>query len=160
RGIRRGYLELADHGSVVLENIDALTPHVQQLLVHFLREGNFTRTGETSPIPSQARLIATTSRPLQELKSPEGFDPELLPLVSGAVLQLKPLRERKKDIPVIAGHILEKYNRKFGKNVTGFSKEALNSLVDHDWPLNVVEMHQVLERAVAIADGSTITDRQ
>ncbi|HTG82807.1 MAG TPA: sigma 54-interacting transcriptional regulator [Geobacteraceae bacterium] len=159
KGIRRGYLELADGGAVVLENVEALSPHVQRLLVQYLREGSFVRTGETSPIASRVRLICTALRPVQELKGPAGLDPELVPLLATELLALKPLRERKKDIPELAAHLLTQYNRKFGKEVTGFSEEALNSLVDHDWPLNVDEMHQVLERAVAIADGATITER-
>ena len=160
KGIRKGYLELAADGAVILENVDSLTPHVQHLLIQYLNDGFLVRIGETDRISSKARLISTSSSTAEVLKSGGMFDPALLPLVSGELLQMKPLRERKKDIPVIAEHLLQEYNKKFAKNVTGFSKEALNYLVDHEWPLNVDEMHQVLERAVAIADGGTITERQ
>jgi transcriptional regulator with AAA-type ATPase domain len=158
--IRRGYLELADGGAVVLENIDALTPRVQRLLVHFLLKGNFARTGEIEPIASKVRLLATTSRPPDELRVAAKFDPELLALVGGEILVLKPLRERKKDIPVIAEYFLQEYSQKFAKNVSGFSKESLNLLVDHDWPLNVEEMRQVVERAVVIATGDLVEESQ
>jgi transcriptional regulator with AAA-type ATPase domain len=160
RGVRRGYLELADGGAVVLENIDSLSPRVQRLLIQFIQEGSFTRTGETEPIASRTRLLSTAPWSLQELKKQGKLDPELLALVGSEVLHLKPLRERKKDIPDIAEHLLQEYNRKFAKSVTGFSKEALNLLVDHDWPLNVDELRQVVERAVAIANGDTITESQ
>lgn len=160
RGIRKGYLELAAGGAVVLENIDALSAHVQRLLVQYLRDGSFVRTGGVQPISTKTRLITTSAKSLGDLKAQGGIDPELLSLVGGELLQMKPLRERKKDIPVLAEYLVKEYDRKFARNVTGFSKEALNCLVDHDWPLNVDEMHQVLERAVVIADGSTITERQ
>lgn len=160
KGIRKGYLELADGGAVVLENLDALSARVQRLLVQYLREGALVRTGESEPIPSRTRLISTAARTQEELKSEARLDAELLPLVSGELLLMKPLRERKKDIPVIAERLLREYNEKFAKSVRGFSKDALNSLVDHDWPLNVDEMHQVLERAVVIADEETISERQ
>ena len=160
KGVRKGYLELADSGAVVLENIDSLTPHVQQLLIRFLTEGAFVRIGEQQLLTSKTRLISTSIATLEELKGGGRLDPELLPLVGTERLQMKPLRERKKDIPVIAEHLVREYNKRFDKKVTGFSKEALNYLVDHDWPLNVDEMHQVLERAVVIADGAVITERQ
>lgn len=160
RGIRKGYLELADGGSIVLENIDSLSARVQHLLIQYLKDGTFVRAGETQRIFSKTRLMATATGVLADLKARGALDSELLSLVGGELLQMKPLRERKKDIPVIAEHLVGEYNKKFAKAVTGFSKEALNYLVDHDWPLNVDEMHQVLERAVVIADGDTITERQ
>lgn len=160
RGVRKGYLELADGGSVVLENIDALSARVQQMLIQYLGSGTFVRTGEAQKISSKIRLIATASRTLQELKTGGALDPELLALASGELLPMKPLRERKKDIPVIAEYLVAQYNKKFSRNVKGFSKEAIACLVDHDWPMNVDEMHQVLERAVVIADGDLITERQ
>jgi transcriptional regulator with AAA-type ATPase domain len=158
RGIRWGYLELADGGAVVLENIESLSPRVQRLLIQYLRKGIFTRTGETVQIASRTRLIATTSRPPAELRDEGKLDPALMELVGTEVLHLRPLRERKKDIPAIAEHFLREYNKKFSKSVAGFSKEALNLLVDHDWPLNVDELRQVVERAVAIAAGDAITE--
>ncbi len=159
-GIRRGYLELADRGCVILENIEALSPRVQRLLVQYHREGSFLPKGGRQQVSSRCRLIATASRPLVELTEGGRLDPELLEVISAQTLHLKPLRERKKDIPVIAEHFLDQYNRKFGKGVSGFSKEASNLLIDHGWPLNVDELRQVLERAVAIAEESTITERE
>ncbi|MEJ2477279.1 MAG: cyclic nucleotide-binding domain-containing protein [Desulfobacterales bacterium] len=127
RGIRRGYLELADNGSIILENID---------------------------------MLATTSLSSQELEESGKIEPELLRLLGDVRLALKPLRERKKDIPVLAEHLREQYARKFGKNVKGFSKGAFNLLVDHTWPLNVDELQQVVERAVVVATGDIIEERQ
>ncbi len=160
RSIRRGYMELADGGSVVLENVDSLSQSVQRLLVQYYRDGTFLPRGGSRQISSRVRLITTSCRTLRELKEEGRLDSELLALVSAEVLQLKPLRERKKDIPVIAEHFLDEYSKKFTKKVARFSQEALNLLADHDWPLNVVELRQVVERAVVITEGSTITESQ
>ena len=160
KGVRKGYLELADGGAVILENIDALGQHIQLQLVTYLKEGTLARIGETQAISSKVRIITTTTKSLAQLKSAGALAPGLLELLSGEVLSMKPLRERKKDIPVIAEYIVEEYNKKFSRSVEGFTKEALNSLVDHDWPFNVDEMQQVLERAVVTAEGNTITERQ
>jgi len=160
RGIRRGYLELADRGAVVLEHVDSLSLRVQRLLVQYHRDGLFLPMGGDRQIASSVRLIATTSKSRQELQDGARFDPELLALIGAEALQLKPLRERKKDVPVIAEHVLSEYNGKFSKHLSSFSKEAMNLLVDHDWPLNVDELRQVVERAVATAEGDTITEGQ
>ncbi len=160
KGIRRGYLELADGGSIILENIDFLSHRVQRLLVQFYRSGVFTPSGGNRQIPSKVRLIATTAQPLEKLKEEGGIEKELLDLAGVEILQLKPLRERKKDIPVIAEYFVSKFNEKFSRHVTGFSKEAMNLIVDHDWPLNVDELRQVIERAVVIAEVPVINVSQ
>jgi DNA-binding NtrC family response regulator/NAD-dependent dihydropyrimidine dehydrogenase PreA subunit len=160
RGIRRGYLELSDNGAIILENIDLLSGNVQRLLVKYIKTGVFNRMGETEQIASKVRLLATSSKSLVELKEEDLLDHQLLDLIGTEVLTLKPLRERKKDIPVLAEHFLGEYNRKFAKTVTSFSKEALNLLVDHSWPLNVDELHQVVERAVVVAHGNVIEESQ
>ncbi|SPF48694.1 putative Cyclic nucleotide-binding protein [Syntrophobacter sp. SbD1] len=160
RSIRRGYMELADGGSIVLENVDCLAPRVQRLLVEYCRDGTFLPRGGSHQISSRVRLITTASRTLVELKEEGKLDPEMLALVSEEVLYLKPLRQRKKDIPVIAQHFLDVYNKKFTKQISHFSKEALNLLVDHDWLLNVDELRQVVERAVVITEGNAITEGQ
>ena len=158
-GLRRGYLEIADGGTLILENAEHLAPRIQRLLAHYLTEHRFMRKGETGSLTSRVRIIATTGD--DRNREPEaGLIPEFLTLLSGAVVRLKPLRDRKKDVPLIAESLLEGFNRKFNKNVKGFSSDALNALVDHDWPLNIDELHQVIERAVAITDGKQITDRQ
>jgi transcriptional regulator with AAA-type ATPase domain len=158
--IRRGYMELADGGTVVLENVDSLAPRVQRLLVQYYRDGTFLPRGASRKISSRVRLIATASRTLLELKEEGKLDSDMLALVSTEVLQLKPLRQRKKDIPLIAEHFLNVYNKKFTKQISHFTEEALNLLVDHDWLLNVDELRQVVERAVVITAGNAITESQ
>ncbi len=160
KSIRRGYLELADGGSVVLENVDSLAPGVQRLLVRYCRDGTFVPVGGSRQISSRVRLIATASGTLRQLEEEGKLDPEMLGLVNSEVLQLKPLRQRKKDIQLIAEHFLDVYKEKFAKQISCFSEEALNLLVGHDWMLNVDELRQVVERAVVITEGDIITESQ
>jgi len=159
KGIRRGYLELADGGTLILENIEHLAPRVQKLLIDYMKERKFTRKGESHVLTSRVRIISTTGIDPNQ-GSEDVLLPELLTLLSSEVVRLKPLRERKKDIPFIAESFLDGFNRKFNKDVDEFSKEALNALVDHDWPLNIDELYQTIERAVAISQGKQITDQQ
>jgi CRP-like cAMP-binding protein/polyferredoxin len=158
RSIRRGYLELADNGAIVLENIDALSQQTQQLLVRYLQHGTFTRVGETEQISTKVRILATTAESELGLHDEKNFDSTLQTLVGHELLKLKPLRDRQKDIPVIAEYFLHHFNQKFSKNITSFSKAAINLLVDHDWPLNTDELRQGVERAVVIANGDTIEE--
>jgi polyferredoxin len=97
---------------------------------------------------------------LAELNKYGTLDSELQALVGSEILVLNPLRDRRKDIPVLAEYFLGEYNRKFAKNVTSFSKGALNLLVDHEWPLNVDELRQVVERAVVVTTGDVIEESQ
>ncbi|HYA86252.1 MAG TPA: sigma 54-interacting transcriptional regulator, partial [Nitrospirota bacterium] len=160
KSIRRGYIELADGGTVIMENIEFLSPLVQRLLVEYLIGGTFVRRGEDRLITSRVRLIATSSRTLAELKEQDHLNPELLEHIGGEIINMKPLRERKKDIPIIAINLLPEFNKKFSKGVEGFSEEALSSMIDHGWPLNVDELSQVVERAVAVAEGNTVSGGQ
>lgn len=160
KSIRRGLMELADGGSVILEKIDLLSPGIQRLLVQYCRSPSFQPRGAGRPISGRVRLIATSSRTLEELSDQRILDPELLALLSGQTLSIKPLRARKKDIPVLAEHFLGEFNKKYSRRISGFSEEAVNLLVNYDWPLNVDELQQVIERAVVSTSGDTITSSQ
>lgn len=159
RGVRKGYLELADNGTLILENVEHLSQRAQRLLIAYLRDGRFLRQGETRPVVTRVRIIATAIE-LEKVEGDNGFSPELFSLLSAELLRMKPLRERKKDIPVIAESLLVPFSRKFGRQVSSISGDAMNALVDHEWPLNVDELSQVMERAVAVCQGDTITLQQ
>jgi len=160
QSLRRGYLELADNGTVILENIEALSSQVQQRLVDYLKNEKFTRSGESEFITSRVRLLATTSIPESDLVETGSLEPELLALVGVERLDLKPLRLRKKDIPEIAEYFLQEFNLKYNKDISGFAKDSLNILVEYLWPLNVDGLRQVVERAVVTTSGSIIEESQ
>jgi DNA-binding NtrC family response regulator/polyferredoxin len=156
RRVRRGMLELADGGDMILRNINSLTPAVQEQLVAFQESGEYTRRGETRQRSARVRIIATSSEPLEELVQQAQVQPRLLELLSGELLAMVPLRERKQDIPVIARSLLKTLNVKHHKQVQKISQDALNRLVDHDWPLNASELYQVVSRAVVVCHDEEI----
>lgn len=156
RRIRRGMIELAAGGDLILRNVDCLTPDVQEELVEFIECGHFTRRGETKLRGAQVRIIATCGEPLQSLAASGKFSPILHQRLGADTLELLPLRERKKDIPVIARSLLKPLNAKHHKKVCRLSQDALNLLVDHDWPLNASELYQVVSRAVVVCGGEEI----
>ncbi|GFO62809.1 sigma 54-interacting transcriptional regulator [Geomonas paludis] len=156
RRVRRGMIELAAGGDIILRNIDCLSGAVQEELVEFMESGHFTRRGETKLRSAQVRIIATSGKPLRPLVESGKFNAVLFKKLSGETLELVPLRERKKDIPVIARSLLKSLNAKHHKQVRRLSQDALNRLVDHDWPLNASELYQVLSRAVVVCNDDEI----
>lgn len=160
RGTRRGMVELADGGDLILRNVDSLAPRAQTLLSEFLSRGSYRRRGEKERRAARVRILATSSEPLDRMAAGGDFDPELFARLSAEPLELAPLRERKKDIPAIARRLLRSLARKHHKPARRLSPEALNLLLDHDWPLNGSELQQVLSRAVAVCDGPMLTAEQ
>ena len=160
RGTRRGMLELADGGDLILRNIDSLALPVQKLLADFLREGFFSRRGEQTRRMGKVRILATSSIQLENEVEAGRFNEKLFAFLQTETILLSPLRERKKDIPYIVRRLLRDLNRKHRKQVRRLSQEAQNMLVDHDWPLNGTELYQVISRAVAVCDGATINAEQ
>jgi len=159
-GTRRGYLELGAGGELILENIEFLDLRVQQMLADFLCSGVLFRRGEEQPRHTDVRLIATSDENLAMLVEKGQFYAELYELLKENNIQLLPLRERKKDIPVIAKRLLVQLNRKHHKQVRGLSQEAINRLVDYHWPLNGQELQQVIDRSVAVCSSELILPEQ
>ncbi|ACH37461.1 cyclic nucleotide-binding sigma-54-dependent transcriptional regulator, CAP_ED domain-containing [Citrifermentans bemidjiense Bem] len=156
RRVRRGMIELAAGGDMILRNVDCLALAVQEELVDFLDTGHFTRRGETKLRSARVRIIATSGKALEPLIDSGKFNGELYRKLCGETVELAPLRERKKDIPVIAKSLLASLNAKHNRNVRRLSQDALNRLVDHDWPLNATELYQVVSRAVVVCSDTEI----
>ncbi len=156
RRVRRGMLELAAGGDLILRNVDCLTPTVQTMLLQFMTSGQFRRRGEQNQRSAEVRLIATSSEPLAELAQSGTFHAGLYQRLAEERLEMAPLRERKKDIPLIARSLLPSLNAKHHKQVRRISQDALNRLVDHDWPLNGSELYQVISRAVVVCHADEI----
>jgi len=156
RRVRRGMLELGAGGDIILRNIDCLALEVQAELDAFLESGQFQRDGESRLRSSQVRVIATSGKALEPLVLGSKFDAVLYRRLSRETLKMLPLRERKKDVPVMARGLLKTLNAKHHKKVRRLSQDALNLLVDHDWPLNGTELYQVMSRAVVVCEGDEI----
>lgn len=160
QGTRRGLLELADRGCLILEHLEELAPRVQQQLLAFIREGTLYRTGDHIPRTAKVRILSTASGTFDQLDSPGEFAGELLDLLQTSRIHIRPLRERKKDIPILAMYFLEQFNGKLHKQIKGFTQGALNILTDHHWPLNTSELCQVIERSAAVCQGEMIEGNQ
>jgi two-component system NtrC family response regulator len=154
---RIGRFELADQGSIFLDEIGDLSPSLQMKLLRVLQEKEFERLGSNQTIRSAVRVIAATNRNLGEAIQKGTFREDLYYRLNVVTISLPPLRGRKEDIPLLVEHFLKKYNRENKKNVTSLSKEARDLLMRYDYPGNVRELENIVERAVVLCRGDTLT---
>jgi len=157
---RLGYLELADKGTILLKNVDRLPYDIQRLLADFMKSKQFQRLGGDETLSADVRVIATTEMDLAEMAKRGTFFKELLDKLSGITIEVPPLRERKRDIPELVEHFTEKLARQMGKPVPRVSTDAMNLLLTYDYPGNVGELEEVVERAVALTEADTILPDQ
>ena len=156
-GRRIGRFEEADGSTLFLDEVGELTPSVQVKLLRFLQEREFQRLGGNQTIRADVRVISATNRDL-ELKVREGaFREDLYYRLNVVVMSIPPLRERKADIPLLVDYFLKRYARDNGKAIDGLSREAKDLILKYDYPGNVRELENIIERAVVIARGRIIT---
>ena len=158
KGLRRGYLDIADTGTLVLDHVEDLVPKVQTLLLRYLQSSHFSRIGSNEQQKSKVRIISTTTRDLETIVEQGEFNRELFELLRGRTITIIPLRERKEDIPAMAQEFLTRYRRRNQEQVGRFSTRAMNALVAHKWPLNFAELNTVISQAVAVSPGKTIEE--
>jgi transcriptional regulator with PAS, ATPase and Fis domain len=154
---RIGRFEQADQGSIFLDEIGDLSPALQMKLLRVLQEKEFERLGSNQTIKSDVRVIAATNRNLEEAIKKGTFREDLYYRLNVVTISLPPLRERKEDIPLLVEHFLKKYNRENNKNVISLSKEVRDLLMRHEYPGNVRELENIIERAVVLCRGDTLT---
>lgn len=152
-----GKFEAADGGTLFLDEIGDLSPAVQVKLLRFLQDREFYRLGSTKPLKSDVRIIAATNRNLEKLVSEEKFRADLYYRLNVIRIDVPPLRERKEDIALLVDHFIREYSRREKKNIRGISAEALDLLMKHNFPGNVRELENAVERAVIFAEGEIIT---
>ncbi|HZS05342.1 MAG TPA: sigma-54 dependent transcriptional regulator, partial [Blastocatellia bacterium] len=153
---KRGRFELADGGTLLLDEIGELSSLVQAKLLRVVQTGEFERVGGTETIKVDARLVGATNRELEREVAAGRFRADLFYRLNLFPISLPPLRERREDIGPLAEHCLAKFARAHGKQVRRFSPRALELLEHYDWPGNVRELENTIERAVVVADGQTI----
>lgn len=146
---KKGLFEVADKGTIFLDEIGEMSLSMQVKLLRVLQEKKFRRVGGTEEIPLDVRVIAATNQDLQKLMKENRFREDLYYRVSVIPLEMPPLRERKEDIPVLADHFLAKFNLQMQRSILRVSEEALRCLEQYDWPGNVRELENTIERAVA-----------
>ena len=154
----RGSCEQADGGTLFLDEICEMELNLQSKLLRFLQEKKFHRLGSKEETSVDARVVAATNRePLIEVR--EGrLREDLYYRLNVVPLEIPPLRERKEDIPLLANHFLERSSAKYGKYFYDFSAEAMGTLLAYDWPGNVREMENLVERTVVLNNGSQVTE--
>ena len=151
-----GLFEVADGGSLFLDEIGNISLAMQSKLLRFIQEREFTPVGGTKLKKVDVRLIAATNSDLQEKIKEGTFREDLFYRLNIVPLSLPPLRERKEDIPLLAMHFLKKYCQEMGKNPEAFSQMAMEMLMRYSWPGNVRELENIVERAVVMSEEDTI----
>lgn len=152
-----GKFELANNGTIFLDEIGDLPLHLQVKLLHVLQQKQIERVGGNKIIPVDIRIIAATNRDLEQMMREGEFRVDLYYRLSVIPLYIPPLRERKEDIPVLVQYFLDKYKQLLGKKITGFSQEVLDFFMQYDWPGNVREVENVVEYAVNMTTEPIIT---
>ena len=154
---RKGYFQMADGGTIFLDEIGELPLNLQPKLLRALQEGEFFPVGSSKPVKVDIRVIAATNKNLEEEVRKGNFREDLYYRLNVIHIHIKPLRERREDIPYLLDHFLKKFSQKEGKKIRGFTREAYEALIRYDYPGNVRELENIVERAVVMAQGDLIT---
>ena len=155
-GRKIGKFELADKGTIFLDEIGEMSPGMQSKLLRILQEGVFYRVGGNKSIPVDVRVIAATNRNIAEEVTEGRFREDLYYRLNVVQIHMPPIRERKEDIPLLAEYFLDIFKRdRVVSNMT-ISKKAMNAMIQYDWPGNVREMKNAIERAVVMGNGGAV----
>lgn len=152
----KGKFELADKGTIFLDEIGEMDIQLQAKLLRVIQEKRITPLGSEKSIPVDFRLIAATNKNLAEEVKKGDFREDLFFRLNVISISTPPLRERKEDIPVLARYFMKKYSETFNKNVSGISRSAIAILEKHTYPGNVRELENIIERAVALTNSDII----
>jgi len=154
---KKGKFELADNGTIFLDEIGDIDPKTQADLLRVLQEREFTRVGGQETIKVDVRIIAATNKDLNKLMQEGKFRQDLYYRLNVITINIPPLQERREDIPLLCEHFLHKYNIENSKKIQRLSEDALKVLLEHNWPGNVRELEHAIEHAVTIEKTNVIT---
>ncbi len=158
--LKKGKFELAQKGTILLDELGDMPLFLQPKLLRAVEQRQIERVGGVKPIDIDIRIIAATNQNLPGLIDEKKFRADLYYRLSVASIQLPPLRERKEDLPLLVSHFLEKINLKIGADLRGVSRDGMNMLYEYDWPGNVRQLANVLERAAILSSGDLLTSRE
>lgn len=147
---KKGLIEVAERGTVFLDEIGEMSAVMQVKLLRVLQERKFRRVGGLEEMQADIRVIAATNQDLSKLVGEGRFREDLFYRINVIGVHLPPLRDRREDIPLLAEHFLQKYSEQMDKNITGLSNDALEVMGRYDWPGNIRELENTIERAVAL----------
>jgi len=154
---KKGLFEVADEGTLFLDEISELPLMMQVKLLRVLQDREFKRVGGTEDIRVDVRIISATNKDLEEAVRAKQFREDLFYRLNVIQIKLPTLRERKEDIPSLAGHFLNRYAEELGKQISQISPDALRILIQYDYPGNVRELQNIIERAVALENSQELT---
>jgi transcriptional regulator with PAS, ATPase and Fis domain len=154
-----GRFSLADGGTIFLDEIGDMQKSMQIKLLRVLQEKEFESVGGLTTQKVDVRVIAATNRHLEEMIENGEFREDLYYRLNVISIQLPPLRNRKEDISLLVEHFISKINRKLEKGIQGISKEAISDLLDYNWPGNIRELENIIERAINMCEGAIITEK-
>ncbi len=155
---RLGRFELADKGTLFIDEVGDIPPTIQVKLLRTLQFGVIERVGENTPRRLNVRIIAATNRNLKKLADAGKFRTDLFYRLNVINLELPPLRKRKEDIPPLVDHFIAQFNKRNKRTVQGLSREAMDRLMKYDYPGNVRELENIIERAVVLCPRPYITE--
>ena len=154
---KKGLFEVADEGTIFLDEISELPLLMQVKLLRVLQDKEFKRVGGTEDIRVDVRIISATNKDLEEGVKEKRFREDLFYRLNVIQIKLPPLRDRKEDIQILANHFLKKYSEELSKNILKITPEALQILLNYDYPGNVRELQNIIERAVALESSQELT---
>ena len=157
RGVKKGLLEVAPGGTILLDEIGDMPMSMQVKLLRVLQDKTLIRVGGTTEIPVDIRLIAATNKDLKREVEHGTFRQDLYYRLNVVTLSAPPLAERRDDIPLLCQHFLGKFAEAQGKQITGISAEVMDILMSYEFPGNIRELENIIERAVTLSAGPTIT---
>lgn len=152
-----GRFELAHDGTIFLDEIGDISPNMQLKLLRVLQEGEFEKVGGTETKKVDVRIIAATNRNLEEAMKKGFFRQDLYYRLNVIPIDVPPLKERKDDIPLLVSHFLEKFNKDFNKKIEAIDDEVMGFLKSYDWPGNIRELQNLMERAIVLNKTNLLT---
>src|SRR6516164_2370890 len=151
-----GRFELADGGTIFLDELGELPIELQAKLLRVLQEGEFERLGNAKTMKVNVRVIAATNRNLQLAIEKKEFREDLFYRLNVFPIFSPPLRDRKEDIPLLVKHFVHKYQMKMGREIRNIPEKVITALMAYDWPGNVRELENIVERALILSRGDTL----
>jgi two-component system, NtrC family, response regulator AtoC len=153
-----GKFEQADKGTLLLDEIGEMSPHLQAKLLHVLQDAEFSRLGGKKPVKVNVRVLAATNKKLKEAVLKGEFRNDLYFRLNVIKLEVPPLRDRREDIPLLCAHFLEKYRERYQSSVQQFPKDLMESLLRYDWPGNVRQLENIVKRYLILPDADVASE--
>jgi transcriptional regulator with PAS, ATPase and Fis domain len=155
---KMGKFEQADKGTLLLDEIGEMSPHLQAKLLHVLQDGEFSRLGGKRSVKVNVRVLAATNKKLKEAVLKGEFRNDLYFRLNVIKLEVPPLRERREDIPLLCNHFVDKYRERYQSPVQQFPKDLMESFLRYDWPGNVRQLENVVKRYLILPDSDVASE--